>query len=96
MQQPLAFLIQHYHFTKCFYFGLLFIIIYLLFIIIYLLFIIIYLLLLLFIYYYLLFYFGILFMYLLFFFGGEGLVKEEYCESGRTIKKLETLTGKLI
>ena len=59
MQQPLAFLIQHYHFTKCFYFG-------------------------------------ILFIYLLFFFGGEGLVKEEYCESGRTIKKLETLTGKLI
>ena len=59
MQQPLAFLIQHYHFTKCFEFG-------------------------------------ILFMYLLFFWGGEGLVKEEYCESGRTIKKLETLTGKLI
>lgn len=59
MQQPLAFLIQHYHFTKCFYFG-------------------------------------ILFIYLLFFLGVEGLVKEEYCESGRTIKKLETLTGKLI
>ena len=25
MQQPLAFLIQHYHFTMCFYFGILFI-----------------------------------------------------------------------
>ena len=25
MQQPLAFWIQHYHFTKCFYFGILFI-----------------------------------------------------------------------
>ena len=93
MQQPLAFLIQHYHFTKCFYFGILFIIIYLfIIIIIYLLLLLLFII----IYYYLLFYFGILFMYLLFFFGGEGLVKEEYCESGRTIKKLETLTGKLI
>ena len=28
--------------------------------------------------------------------GGGGLGKEDYCESGRTIKKLETLAGKLI
>lgn len=34
-------------------------------------------------------------MYLLFL-GGKGLVKEEHCGSGRTNKKLETLTGKLI
>ena len=59
MQQPLAFLIQHYHFTMCFYFG-------------------------------------ILFIYSLFWGEGGELGKGEYCESGRTIKKLETLTGKLI
>ena len=59
MQQPLAFLIQHYHFTMCFYFG-------------------------------------ILFIYSLFGGRGGGLGKEEYCESGRTNKKLETLAGKLI